>query len=105
IIKPSSHEQFNKFTAAKAWPADDLQTLTARYDEATAFLPSQMLMIQEIIPGGGETQFSYAAICLEGRPLASLVARRSRQIPMDFGRASTFVETRSEEHTSELQSR
>ena len=50
-------------------------------------------MVQELIPGGGEAQYSYAALCLEGRPLASLVALRARQFPMDFGRFSTFVET------------
>ena len=93
ILKPALRGQFNRLTADKAWRVDDLQTLVARYEEACVLLSSEMLMIQEIIPGGGETQFSYAAICLEGRPLASLVARRSRQIPMDFGRASTFVET------------
>jgi len=45
------------------------------------------------VPGGGEGQFSYAALCQDGHPLASVVARRTRQYPMDFGRASTFVET------------
>jgi D-aspartate ligase len=50
-------------------------------------------MIQEIIPGGGECQFSFAAACLDGKVHAFLTARRTRQIPMDFGRASTFVET------------
>jgi D-aspartate ligase len=93
ILKPTSREKFNKLTAAKAWRANDPETLLARYEEARKLLPPEMLMIQEIIPGGGETQLSYAAVCKEGRPLASLVARRSRQFPMDFGRASTFVET------------
>jgi len=51
------------------------------------------IMIQEIIPGDGETQLSYAALCRAGEPIACLVARRTRQWPMDFGRASTFVET------------
>ena len=50
-------------------------------------------MIQELIPGGGETQFSYGAICENGRVLASVVARRTRQYPVDFGRSSSFVET------------
>jgi D-aspartate ligase len=50
-------------------------------------------MVQEIVPGGGETQFSYAALCRDGVPLASLIARRTRQYPVEFGRASTFVET------------
>jgi predicted ATP-grasp superfamily ATP-dependent carboligase len=51
------------------------------------------LMVQELVPGGGEDQLSYAAFCADGRPLASIVARRARQYPPDFGRASTFVET------------
>jgi D-aspartate ligase len=93
ILKPASRDQFNRLTAAKAWQVDNLKALLARYDEASKFFPPEMLMIQEIIPGGGETQFSYAAVCKEGRSLASLTARRSRQFPMDFGRASTFVET------------
>src|SRR5205823_461942 len=38
-------------------------------------------------------QFSFAALCRDGRPLASVVARRTRQWPRDFGRASTYVET------------
>ena len=50
-------------------------------------------MVQEFIPGGGGCQFSFAALCSEGQPLASIVARRTRQFPPDFGRASTFVET------------
>jgi predicted ATP-grasp superfamily ATP-dependent carboligase len=32
-------------------------------------------------------------LCVAGQPLARIVARRLRQYPMDFGRASTFVET------------
>jgi len=51
-----------------------------------------VVMVQELIPGGGETQFSYAGLLLDGHPLASVVARRARQYPMDFGRFSTFVE-------------
>jgi predicted ATP-grasp superfamily ATP-dependent carboligase len=93
VLKPASREKFNRLTAAKAWRADNLKTLMALYDEACHLLPAEMLMVQEVIPGGGEAQFSYAALCEEGRPLASLVARRSRQFPMDFGRASTYVET------------
>ncbi len=63
ILKPAYSSSFNRFT------------------------------IQELIPGGGDSQFSYTALCQDGRAIASLTARRTRQIPMDFGRASTFVET------------
>src|SRR5438309_401511 len=34
-----------------------------------------------------------AALCSDGRPIASLTARRTRQYPIDFGRGSSFVET------------
>jgi len=46
-----------------------------------------------MVPGGGEAQFSYAALCKDGRSLASVVARRTRQFPRDFGQFSTYVET------------
>jgi predicted ATP-grasp superfamily ATP-dependent carboligase len=53
----------------------------------------ELIMVQELIPGGGEAQFSFAALCADGVPLASLVARRTRQYPVDFGHSSSFVET------------
>ena len=93
ILKPAFRPELNRFTISKAWPVTDRASLVARYEEASALLDPDLIMIQELIPGGGETQFSYAALCKAGRPLASLVARRTRQWPMDFGRASTYVET------------
>jgi predicted ATP-grasp superfamily ATP-dependent carboligase len=93
ILKPAYHHSFNRFTASKAWQVNTREELLARYDEAKTLVDQGALMIQEIIPGGGESQFSYTALCRDGQPLASLTARRVRQIPMDFGRASTFVET------------
>ena len=49
-------------------------------------------MVQEIIPGGGRTQYSFAAFCKEGRILSSMTARRTRQYPIDYGLGSSFVE-------------
>jgi D-aspartate ligase len=93
ILKPAYQSCVNRLTAAKAWRVENREQLLARYDEACTLVDAAILMIQELIPGGGESQFSYTALCKDGRPLASLTASRSRQIPMDFGRASTFVET------------
>jgi D-aspartate ligase len=93
ILKPAVHEERNAFTQAKAWRADDRATLVARYTEAAALVGEQAVVLQELIPGGGERQFSYAAVCDRGMPVASLVARRMRQFPIDFGYTSTFVET------------
>jgi predicted ATP-grasp superfamily ATP-dependent carboligase len=101
ILKPAYSRSYNRFTASKAWRIDDREQLLARYEEAKTLVDPGALMIQELIPGGGESQFSYTALCKGGRPIASLTARRARQIPMDFGRASTFVETVHDTATSE----
>ena len=91
IVKPAYREDTNRLTLDKAWRANDPSELLRRYDEASALMPGEALLIQELIPGGGETQFSFAALCIDGRPVASVVAQRVRQHPMDFGRASTYV--------------
>jgi D-aspartate ligase len=93
ILKPAFQAGRNRFTMAKAWRADDRTTLLARYDAAVALVGRDAVMVQELIPGGGEAQFSYAAVWDRGKPVASLVARRTRQYPVDFGFTSTFVET------------
>jgi len=93
ILKPASGVIDNPLSHVKAWKIDDRETLLEKYAQASPFLPPGQVMIQEIIPGGGECQFSFAAACLDGEVHASLTARRTRQIPMDFGRASTYVET------------
>jgi predicted ATP-grasp superfamily ATP-dependent carboligase len=93
ILKPAVKESKNIFTLAKAWRVDDRAALLARYDEAAAAVGHDHIVIQELIPGGGSAQFSYAGVWDRGAPVASLVARRTRQYPTDFGRTSTFVET------------
>ena len=93
IVKPAMRLGFNRLTRDKAWRVDNRTSLLARYDEACRLLSPEMLVIQELLPGYGESQFSFAALCRDGRPLASIVARRTRQFPIDFGRFSTFVES------------
>jgi D-aspartate ligase len=85
ILKPAYCSSFNRFTASKAWRIDNREQLLARYDEAKTLVDPGALMIQEVIPGGGESQFSYTALCQDGRPIASLTARRARQIPWTLG--------------------
>lgn len=93
ILKPAVKEAVNRFTREKAWPIQNHASLLASYDVARAMIDPGLIMIQELIPGNGESQFSYGAICENGRSLASVVARRTRQYPVDFGRSSSFVET------------
>jgi predicted ATP-grasp superfamily ATP-dependent carboligase len=93
ILKPATHAAVNRFTADKAWPAANREELLARYRKARELVPPDLILVQELIPGGGESQFSYAALCCDGQPIASLTARRTRQYPIDFGYSSSFVET------------
>ena len=93
ILKPALRRWCNRFTNDKAWRIEDRASLLARYDEASALVGPEMVMVQEFVPGWGEAQFSYAALCKDGRQIGSIVARRTRQFPMDFGRFSTYVET------------
>ena len=93
ILKPATHSTINRFTTDKAWPVANREHLLARYREARELIPPDLILLQELIPGGGESQFSYAALCCDGQPIASLTARRTRQYPIDFGYSSSFVET------------
>lgn len=93
VLKPAVRNSINAFTLAKAWRADDRATLLARWDQAAALVGGDAVVVQELIPGNGETQFSYAAIWDRGRPVVSLVAQRLRQYPIEFGYTSTYVQT------------
>jgi predicted ATP-grasp superfamily ATP-dependent carboligase len=93
VIKPAIKENFFYATGAKGWRADTGDELVARYREAAAVVDPEEIIVQEMIPGGGDRQVAYCAFFKDGRPVASMTARRLRQHPSDFGRASTFVET------------
>ncbi len=93
ILKPTAREQRNDFTSAKAWRVDDRRALLAAYDRALPLVGAGRVMLQEFIPGTGAAQFSYAAVWNREAAVMSVVARRTRQFPIDFGFTSTFVET------------
>jgi predicted ATP-grasp superfamily ATP-dependent carboligase len=71
----------------------DHKELLAKYREARALMPADLILVQEMIPGSGGSQFSFAALCGDGKTIAYLTARRTRQYPIDFGYSSSFVET------------
>lgn len=92
IIKPTTRETNNALTTAKAWRADDREQYLRLYGEARRLLPAEDIVVQEMIPGGGEAQFSYTGLWHEGTEVASMPARRTRQFTLSFG-TGTFVET------------
>lgn len=93
VIKPAIKENFFYATSAKAWRADGPEQLREAYARACEVIDPAEIIVQEMVPGGGEGQLAYCAFFRAGEPVASMTVRRRRQHPSDFGRASTFVET------------
>jgi D-aspartate ligase len=93
VIKPAIKEHFFYATKCKAWRADTREELEERFRAAAELVGTAEVVVQELIPGDGETQLAYCAFFKDGDPLASMVVNRLRQHPVDFGRASTFVRT------------
>jgi predicted ATP-grasp superfamily ATP-dependent carboligase len=92
ILKPAIKTGENALTQSKVWRVDDRDMLARFYDDAVSMAGSGGLIVQELVPGDGSTQFSYAAVCQDGRPVLSMVARRLRQHPANYG-TGTFVQT------------
>ncbi len=91
VLKPAFKRTINSFTHAKAWRVDDHASLVSSFDQACELVEPDSIVVQELIPGGGEQQFSYGALCVDGQPVVSITARRRRQYPIDFGRSNSYV--------------
>jgi D-aspartate ligase len=102
VLKPAHKQRVSRFTRDKAWLVTGRDEMLARYDQAGTMIEPGLIMLQDLIPGTPESQFSFAALCAEGVPLASLVAIRRRQHPMDFGHSSSFVETADQPEVERL---
>jgi D-aspartate ligase len=92
IVKPAFSIRLQKATRLKALPANNYEELYSQYRFATNVVDPDQIMLQEIIPGDGRTQYSVVSFCKEGRTLIHMSARRTRQYPIDYGLASSFVE-------------
>jgi predicted ATP-grasp superfamily ATP-dependent carboligase len=93
VIKPAIKERFLYATRQKAWRADTREELTSRFGAAARLVGGEEVVVQERIPGDGETQLAYCAFFKDGASRASMTVQRLRQHPVEFGRASTFVRT------------
>jgi predicted ATP-grasp superfamily ATP-dependent carboligase len=93
VVKPAIKEHFIYSTKVKAWRANSRAELRELFLRAAQLVGPDEVMIQSLIPGGGSQQFAYGAFFKQGHALGSMVARRARQHPPQFGRSSTYVET------------
>lgn len=92
IIKPAISVHLQYVVRLKALPATNREELMEHYRRAASIISPDEIMIQEVIPGTGETQVSVAAFCKDGETLLKMTARRTRQYPIDYGLGSSFVE-------------
>ena len=92
-LKPAVKENFFYATGAKAWRVNTPRELRDFFVRASRQIRPEEILLQEIIPGDGSRQYSYCAFMKNGEARGSLVARRLRQHPREFGRAATYVET------------
>lgn len=92
-IKPAVKENFFYATGDKAWRVNTPEELVSLYSKAAKQIRPEEILIQEIIPGDGNEQYSYCAFVRNGVSCSTLTARRARQHPREFGRAATYVET------------
>lgn len=104
-IKPAIKERFFYETKAKAWRADSVAELRELVAKALEIVGPGEVLVQELIPGDGRQQYAYCALYENGEPVATMVARRLRQHPPEFGRASTYVETTDAPAVEELSRR
>lgn len=104
-VKPAIKENFFYATGAKAWRAETPAQLKHLYRKAAQHIRPEEIMVQEIIPGDGRRQYSYCAFFRNGRAHGTLIARRLRQHPREFGRAATYVETTELPEIAELSER
>ncbi len=102
VVKPAVKETDNALTRDRAWRADTPAQLANLHHDAVALLPAAQVLVQELVPGGGEAQYSYAGVFREGEPLGTVVARRLRQYPVDFGHSSCFVVTAEEPEVEDM---
>lgn len=94
VVKPAIMYSFYTTFGKKAFRCDNAEQLLAIYRRiAAADYPLEKVLIQEFLSGGPQYLFSYGVMAEDGTPIASLIANRIRQNPMDFGNSTTFAIT------------
>ena len=91
IIKPAVMHTFYTQTGCKVVLIHTREELLEQYQRVKKIIPSSEIVIQEVIPGSPNNLYSCGSFFKDGNIVASVTGQRSRQIPMDFGKASTFV--------------
>ena len=92
IIKPSIRDHFYNRVKIKAFRINNREELEKTYQWVCSIIDPSEVLVQDFIPGGPDQLYSFCPFFKEGKVITSIMARRTRQHPMDFGHASTFAE-------------
>ncbi len=92
IVKPAIMHEFYSKMKKKVLFCQNENDLISNYHLALKYIPADQIIIQDVIPGNGQNQFSACFLFLKGKTYVSLTAIRMRQHPLDFGKATTYAE-------------
>ncbi len=92
VLKPSIRDHFYPKTKVKAFLVENKKELINTYNKICEVIDPSEVLVQDFIPGGPSNLYSFCPFFKQGKAVAGMVARRSRQHPMDFGHATTFAE-------------
>jgi D-aspartate ligase len=92
IIKPSIRDNFYNKVKIKAFLINNRNELIETYRRVETIIDRSEILLQEYLTGGPKNLFSFCPFFKEGKSVAAITARRTRQHPMDFGHATTFAE-------------
>jgi len=93
IIKPAVMHTFYKKFKRKVFLCRDKNELIKNYNRAFNIIPSEEIIIQDIVPGNSNHQYSACFLFFNNMPVITLTAQRARQHPINFGNATTYAET------------
>ncbi len=93
IVKPAVMVDFYKQVKKKVFVCKNPDELKSFYNKALSIIPAEEIIVQEIIPGSCENQFSACFLYLKKNTYVYLSACRMRQHPIDFGNATSYAET------------
>ena len=92
VLKPAITPHLMAVTNRKAYRADNWGALQRLYESMSHVIGPSEVIVQECLPEPSKNLFSFAGYFREGEPVVGLSAKRTRQLPRDFGWTSTFVE-------------
>jgi len=93
IVKPAIMLDFYRYFKKKVLVCHNPDELKINFRSAAEIIDPRELLLQEIIPGSSEHQYSVGIFFDRDKSYNFLVARRKRQHPIDFGNATTYAET------------